>query len=293
MVRAFLFSLMVIFPALNSSGQENHYYGANKRPLNSENEAMFVKEVTKKSEKKYVIETRVLAGSAWTHLERQKIRVDQDGTLRIRIKDERFFPRKVFRTISGSVSGLYTFEETAKDQKFRTGTSSSYLPLLLEGLVTEYHNNGREKSVSIYENNQLQSNQNWHPDGSPYIDSIFYSADQEPVYIPGVAYFQSCLIQHLAEAKVNLDEYDDDIVIGWVVMETGHIEGVIPLKGKSNELNQILVESIARIPGQWEPAILDGKRVRYFMSIPLTISHQGAKFQEIELTQGVLHYNKY
>jgi hypothetical protein len=293
MIRLILVSLMVILPALNSSGQENYYYGANKRPLNSEKEAMFVKELTKISEKKYVIETRVLVGSAWTHVERQKIRIAKDGILRIRTKDERFFPRRIFRTMSPSGTGLYTFEETANQEKFRTGTSSTYLPLMLDGVVTEYHKNGREKSVSIYQNNQLQSNQNWRPDGSPYIDSIFYSTDKEPVYKPGIAHFHSCLIQELVEAKVNLDEYDDDVIIGWVIMETGQIEGIIPLKGKSNELNQILVEAIAEIPGEWEPAELNGKPVRYFMSIPLTIFHHEAKFQELDYSWGVLHYNRY
>ena len=293
MIRILLVLLMVILPAFHCSGQENYYYGANMRPVSSEKEAMFVKELTKKSEKKYVIETRVLAGSGWTHLERQKIRVNQDGILRIRINDEHFFPRRIFRTMSGSASGLYTFEETAKQEKVRAGTSSTYLPLMLEGLVTEYYKNGAEKSVSIFQNNQLQSNQNWRPDGSPYIDSIFYTADKMPIFKPGVAYFQSCLIQHLVEAKVDLNEYDDDILIGWVVMENGHIDGVIPLKGKSKTLNQILVESITKIPGEWEPAVLDGKPVRYFISMPLTISHREAKFQDIEYSWGVLHYNRY
>jgi hypothetical protein len=289
-----LFVSLILFLLVSTGhGQENHYYGANKRPLNSEDEARFVKEVTKKSEKRYVIETRVLESFVWTHVERQKIRIAKDGILQIRSKDERFFPKRIFREISGSVSGLYTFKETAKGQKIRTGTSSTYMPLLLEGLVTEYHKNGREKSVSIYQNNQLQSNKNWRPDGSPYIDSIFYLADKEPVYRPGVAQFNNSLIKGIAEAKINLDEYDDEVVIGWVVMETGVIDGVIALKGKSLQLNQMLVDIIAGIPGEWEPAILDGKPIRYFMSIPLTISHQGAKFQEIELTQGVLHYNSY
>lgn len=293
MARSILLSFVFTISTLICSGQESYYFGPNMRPVQNEDEALFVKEVLKKSEKKYVIKTSALAGTAWTQLERQKIRVDRDGIMRIRTKDNRFFPRRIFRTISESGSGLYSFEETYKKEKSRTGTSGTYLPLMLEGIVTEYHNNGIEKSVSLYHKNQLQTNQNWLPDGSPYIDSIFYSTDQDPVYLPGVAYFQSSLIQKLVEAEVNMDDYDDDIVIGWVVMESGHIDGVIPLKGKSKELNQILVESIAAIPGEWEPAVLDGKPVRYFMSIPLTIFHHEAKFQEVEYSWGVLHYNKY
>ncbi len=143
------------------------------------------------------------------------------------------------------------------------------------------------------QNNQLISNQNWLSNGNPYIDTIFYSADQEPVYQPGVVFFNSYLLQQIAKSKINLEEYDDEIVIGWVVMETGVMNGVIALKGKSLELNKILANMIAGIPGEWQPAILDGKPVRYFMSIPVNISHHNAKFQDIELSQGVLHYNSY
>ena len=153
--------------------------------------------------------------------------------------------------------GLYYFEETDHGAKIRTGSSSTYLPLKLEGQVTEYHPNGREKSVSFYQNNQLQSNQNWLPDGNPYIDSIFYSVDQEPVYQPGVAYFNSFLLQELAKSGININEYDDDIVIAWVVMETGVMDGAIALKGKSLKMNQLLCDIISRTPGVWEPAMLN------------------------------------
>jgi hypothetical protein len=293
MLRSVLCSILFLISALSSSGQEVYYYGPNKRPVQNDRDAFFSKEVLKKSDRKYKMETSVLVNENWKRMERRHIKIEKDGTMRIRIKDERFFPRRIFRTISKAGPELYFFEELYKKEKIREGSSSTYFPLLLEGIVNEYHPNGIQKSVSIYQNNQLRSNQNWLPDGSPYIDSIFYSTDQEPVYLPGVAYFQSSLIQKMAEAKVNLDEYDDDIIIGWVVTENGQIDGVIPLKGKSKELNQILVESIAAIPGEWEPAILDGKAVRYFMSIPLTIFHNEAKFQEIEYSWGVLHYNKY
>lgn len=293
MLRLLFLFFICIIPALHCTGQELYFYGPNMRPVQDEEKALFVKEILKKSENKYVIETRVLSDTIWKHLKRQKIRVDREGILRIRTKDNRFFPRRIFRTLSSAGQGIYTFVETYKKEEIRSGSSSTYLPLTLEGIVTEYYNNGIQKSVSVYHNNQLQTNQNWLPDGKPYIDSIFYSTDKEPEYLPGVAYFQSSLIQKMAEAKVNLDEYDDDIVIGWVVMENGQIDGVIPLKGKSRELNQILVESIAAIPGEWEPAVLNGKPVRYFMSIPLTIFHHEAKFQEVEYSWGVLHYNRY
>jgi len=293
MIRTLLVILMAISPVLHSSGQDIYYYGANTRPLDTEQEAVFVTEVERKSEKRYVIHKRIRVNESWIDVERQKIRIDSDGSIRIRIKGERLFPQTIHREITVSQPGLYYFEETDHGSKIRTGSSSSYLPLQLEGLVTEYHPNGREKTVSFYHNNQLQSNRNWLPDGNPYIDSIFYSADQEPVYQPGVANFNSFLLVELGKSGINLNEYDDDIVIAWVVMETGVINGAIALKGKSLTMNELLCDIISRTPGEWEPAILNGEPVRYFMSIPLNITHNDVKFQELEYTWGVLHYNKY
>jgi hypothetical protein len=293
MSRAFLILWIIIIPALHCRAQDIYYYGPNHRPVEKERDALFAKVLIKKTEKKYVIETRIKKKDQWMDVERQKIKVDREGIQRIRIRDERLFPTKITREISRSAPGLYAFEEKIRGTKIRTGSSSSYLPLHLEDMVYEYHRNGREKSLSFYQDNQLQSNQNWLADGSPYIDSIFYSANQEPEYRPGVAYFHSYLLQQLAASKVNLDEYDDEIVVGWVVMETGVLDGVLALKGKSLELNELLVNIISNIPGEWEPAVLDGEPVRYFMSIPLTIFHNDANFQEVEYSWGVLHYNRY
>jgi hypothetical protein len=293
MFRTLIASVIFMIHALPSHGQEIYYYGANNRPVDSEEEAVIIKKLDRKSESKYILETRIKQSNQWLESERQKIRIEQDGTMQIRMKGDRFFPKTVYREITSLEPGLYSFEETANGVKTRTGISGRYLPLLLEGKVTEYHPNGNEKSVSLFQNNQLQSNQNWLPDGNPYIDSIFYSADQEPVYLPGAAYFNSHLLQQIAKSKINLEEFDDEIVIAWVVMETGVMKGTIALKGKSLQLNKIMADFIAGIPGEWEPAILDGKPVRYFMSFHLTISHNDANFQELELSHGVLHYDRY
>lgn len=289
-----LISLIFLSLVLHCRGQEVFYYGVNNRPLNSETEAITSKILQQKSKGKYIVETKVRSDNDWTRVERQKIKVKKDGIHRITLRQGGIFPKTFVReVVLLDHLNFYSFEESSKEILIRTGTSINYLPLHLDGTVTEYHPNGKEKSVSLFQNNQLISNQNWLSDGSPYIDSIFYSADQEPDYQPGAAFFQSYLLKQMAESKINLDEFDDDIVIGWVVMETGVIDGVLALKGKSLALNQLLVDIIAGIPGEWEPAMLNGEPVRYFMSIPLTILHQEANFQNLEYRWGVLHYNRY
>ncbi|MFC2099144.1 sulfatase/phosphatase domain-containing protein, partial [Bacteroidota bacterium] len=59
------------------------------------------------------------------------------------------------------------------------------LPLHLEGVETRYYEKGHVKSVSIYRNNQLLSNQNWLFNGRRSHDNVFQSVDEAPSYIDG------------------------------------------------------------------------------------------------------------
>ncbi len=69
--------------------------------------------------------------------------------------------------------------------------------------------------------------------------------------------------------------------------------GIITLSGKSLQLNQFIVNTVAEMPGDWQPAMLDGRAVRYFISVPLNFQQLEISFQELELSSGTLHYNRY
>ena len=276
-----------------ASAQEVYRYGVNSRPVNRPDEAVVIKEVKQSSEKRIVIRTRQKTGGEWKQVSKEKIRIQRDGTLLIYVSGDRFFPKKIYRSIHEVEPGLYEFEESTLKSKVRSGSSLEFLPLHLEGTVTEYHPNGTVKSVSEFHDNQLVSNRNWLSDGNPYIDSIFFSADLEPVFKPGNPFFRSYLLQQLKGSKIDLNQIEDVVVIGWVVMETGKLEGTVALKGKSRQLNQFLVNTIAEMPGEWQPAELNGVPVRYFMTIPLNFMHREASFQDIEFSSGMLHYNTY
>ena len=97
----------------------------------------------------------------------------------------------------------------------------------------------------------------------------------------------------LAESEIDLTQIQDEIIIGWTIMETGEMKGVIALQGKSPSLNNFLVETIEKLPGEWKPAMLNGSAVRYFMTIPINFRQNNAKFQDVELSGGILHYNSY
>lgn len=299
-MKRILLILLCSLPALTvMQGQQFYYYGPNSKPVQIADNAQQSKELRQKSETQYTIKTRLRVESekskdGWQVTEQEKIKIENNGTQFIRRKGEGIFPKKIYRKMTEREPGYYEFSEVdLSGGILRTGFSSSFLPLHLEGVITEYHSNREIKSISEFKDNQLVSNQNWLRTGEPYIDSVFYSTDREPEYKMGPEFFHSYILQSLANSKLDLSEVNDVVEVGWVVMENGEMEGVITLSGKSMQLNQLLVNTIAGMPGDWQPAMLNGKAVRYFVSVPLNFSHLSASFQELELSGGVMHYNKY
>jgi hypothetical protein len=290
-----LTSLVVLVFSLESMGQEGiYYYGANSKPVTQLSDAVFYKEVKKKSESKYVIEKHQVKEGSWKKVGKEKVKIGSDGNQTIHYNDNTIFSKKFYRSMEKVGPGAYLFKESTLNGEIRNGTSTALLPLHLEGNVVEYHPNRELKSRSVYHDNQLISNENWLSNGTKYIDSLFYSVDQEPEYQMGDNFFKNYLIKNLEKSKIDMTQIEDLVLLGWVVMENGELIGAITLSGKSRQLNEFLVKTISEMPGYWTPALLDGVAVRYFMSIPLNFMHREANFQEIELTPGgVMHYNKY
>lgn len=271
-----------------------YYYGVNSRPVNSMAEAITYEEVIQRSDTKYIIKTYQLLQGHWKQVKKEKISVTGDFTQTIKYYADTWFPKKIYREYEELGPEEYLFKEFTTSSLIRTGTSTSYLPLHLEGLLTQYHPNGELKSNSLYSDNQLVSNENWLSNGSKYIDTIFYSVDEEPEYQMGDDFFKSFLIRKLEESKIDLTQIQDEVIIGWVVMLDGTLDGIITTKGKSRQLNEFLVHTISELPGTWTTARLNGSPVRFYMSIPLNFMQREASFQEIDLTPGgVMHYNKY
>jgi len=290
-----LIAVIALVFSLESRGQEGiYYYGANSKPVTQLSDAVSYKEVKKKSERKYVIEKHQIIEGGWKKIGKEKVKIKSDGNQTIHYNNNTIFSKKFYRSMEKVWTGDYLFKESTLNGEIRNGTSTAFLPLHLEGTVVEYHPNRELKSKSEYRDNQLLSNENWLSNGTRYIDSVFYSVNEEPEYQMGDAFFKNYLIKSLQKSKIDMAQIEDQVVLGWVVMESGELAGPITLKGKSRQLNEFLVKTISEMPGYWTPARLEGVAVRYFMSIPLNFIHREANFQEIELSPGgVMHYNKY
>lgn len=279
---------------LTTIGQEGlYYYGSNSKIVQTKEEAQTYQEVKKKSEKRYTIITYTLQDYRWVKSKKENIRVRRNTDQKITYYEDNFFPRNIYRKMTQIRQGVYTFDESNRYGTLRSGKSTRFLPLHLDGTAKEYYKNGQLKSNSIYRDNQLISNENWLIDGTKYIDSIFYSVDVKPIYQMAEDYFRNYIIIRMAESELNLDEYNDEVLIGFVIMETGQIRGVQVLKGKSLQLNQFLADAITHLPGEWTPAQLDGAPVRYYITIPMNFIQKDANFQDLEISSGLLFYNRY
>lgn len=295
MNRLLLICLVLVVGSFESMGQPQlFYYGVNSKPVNTREEAITCKEFIKRNDQKYLMKTFQLIQGQWKQVKKEKIKLKGEKKQTLYYYANTWFPKKIYREYELTGPSEFQFTESTLQNPIRSGTSTSYLPLHLEGLLTQYHPNGKLKSKSVFRDNQLVSNENWLSDGSKYIDSIFYSVDEEPEYQMGDEFFKSFLISKLEQSKIDLTQIQDEVVIGWVVMEDGTLDGIITTKGKSRQLNEYLVNIIKELPGTWTTAKLNGTTVRYYMSIPLNFIHREANFQEIELAPGgVMHYNKY
>ena len=291
-ITAFILGVFFLIPVQVRS-QEMYYYGVNGKPVAREDQAIITKEVNQKSERKLLIVTRIKTDKGWESLSKEKIRAATDKEWVIRYKGGNLLSSKFYREYTETAPGHYFFREYNDKYELRKGETSRKFPLHLIGTQTAYYSDGTVSSISQFRDNQLISNQNWYEDGTPYIDTLFYSADREPEFEYGPAFFKNYLLQRLADSQWDLSQIQDEVVIGWVVMENGEMAGVRALKGKSNVLNQYLVQVIASMPGKWDPATIDGSPVRYFMSIPLNFISKDVNFQEMGIAAGQLYYTRY
>ncbi len=296
MMKRFIWVFLITkFLTQSAKGQEGSYFfAANSKPVDKKEDAIVMLEVKKQSEKKYIMTTYQYKAESWGRSMKQWVKIKGNKNQKITYYENTFFPKRISREFEELGQGLYKFQELKRATVIRSGTSKSVLPLYLDGTVTEYYKkNGKIKSISIYKDNQLISNENWLLDGSKYIDSIFFSVDVDPVYHANKDFFRTYIMSKLAESKLNLNEFDDEIVIGLVIMETGQIQGVTALEGRSVQMNEFLISAITHLPGDWTPAKLNGSPVRYFMTLPINFIHNELRFRDVEISGSILHYDRY
>ena len=273
---------------LRAQNDTTLYFGVNgKTGLITSN--LIKKEVEYKSNNKVKVKTYRYNESGWEKNLTEIYNRTDELTYRITPKSGGF-KRVIKRRYIPHNKGLYEFTDVIGETVVRKGFTKSLFPLILHGEVTEFYQDGKIKSVSEYNNNELMSNKNWLKDGSKYIDNVFYSVDSLPRFKGGLEYLHKHILENFKRHNVDFSSITGEIQIGFVVMETGEIKGLRLLKGISVTLNDIAMNSFITLEGSWEPARLNGEKVRYFQVFPINFKSNNARFDFIDFTGGVMHW---
>lgn len=285
-------SLLLILIALSGSlllwsqEQGTYYYGPNGEIIDSTNKALIYNEVKLRKNGGGTVRTFKRTATGWIDTRIEKIGKERKGIQRVRYKEGTFFARFYKREMKQVDPASYSFTDFKGSRTIQKGYSSTQIPIHYDGLVTRYYKDGTLASESEYRNNYLISNRNWNPDASPYIDNIHYSADKAPVHPFGEAFILNFITTQMAEQEFPLNEVEDELLIAFVIMETGELKGVRILKGKVESVNQFFIKTLEALPGEWEPAILEGQKVRYFITMPISLKDDSPTLQNFELTPG-------
>jgi len=286
------FAIFLLFysPALFSQNDTVWYFGANGK-IGSEDENVKVRmEVDFKSKKKAVVQSYHFNHGKWKNTVTEKYFETGDNSYRIKYSsgEDRHV---IIRRFSQVENGIYNFAETINDIIRRKGHTKSKIPLILHGEVTEYYSNGQKKSVSVFKANELISNKNWLEDGSEYFDNIFYSVDEEPRFAPGTGYLHQHILNTFEDAQVDISSLSGSIIIGFTVFENGQVGGFRVVDGLHNRLDEIAMKAFRTLFGEWSPARLNDKPVRYFQLFPINFIHHEQKFDFLQFDGGVIHWD--
>lgn len=230
---------------------------------------------TSASRKSTTVITYLKSHDDWKKINSEQYRIKNDSTYEIKANGAGV-PGSMIRTYKKQSGGVWKFREMVKGKIIREGYTISLIPVLLHGEVTEYYSNGNIKSKSVYKDNELVSNENWLPNGNKYIDNVFYSVDSAAIFIAGDKVLHQHVLEALKEAKLDNNNTVGSIVVGFVVMENGTIDGIRILKGLDQKINNVIYQSIYTLPliGSWIPARLKGNTVRYFQIFPVNFKEE-------------------
>jgi hypothetical protein len=288
-MKKLIFILIFALPFIGFSQKDTVlYYGVNGKLDNpAKNEIM--KKVDYRGNKKIEVKTYKISENDWQLIYTEKIKVVKDSVFEIRMKGDEFSGR-VTRIFEPLNNGLFKFTDRLNSTVKRTGTTKQKVPLIFDGTVTENYNSGKIKSVSEYKDNVLISNKNWQSDGTMLVDNIFYSADIEPRFEPGMPFIHQQIRQAIKDAKFDLLTVEGKMVVGFVITKEGKIEGVQIVKGISQTLNGIIVNAFNKVEGAWVPAKLNNQNVNYFQMIPINFIYNKYNFDYLEMDRGMMYW---
>lgn len=282
--------LFVLLPFL-LSGQNDTviWFGPNGK-MDAGKNPVLKKEIKYRAKNRVRIHTEKFADDgSWTFLFTERITKKGPDLFRIKIKGQEF-TEQIVRRLEPQSDGTFKFTDWQNETVKRTGFTKSKIPLIFHGEVIEYYPNGNKKSVSVYENNELISNQNWDENGEKYIDNIFYSVEREPRFLRGTQALHQHVLKTFRESEVDLSQMEGRLVVGFVVMKNGEIDGIRIERGIGLDLNNLALTAFHTLQGTWQPARLNGENVRFYQLFPINFIYREFDFDYLEMRGSMLYW---
>lgn len=266
------------------------YIGTNGK-LTTLAHAVYMQKTVTKSPKISTVQTFQFKDSTWQRIYSEQYKKLNDSTYQVNGNGGNI-PATTIRTFVRKSDESWKFRDVVKKKVFREGYAKSVMPLLFHGQVTEYYPSGSKKSVSEYSNNELVSNENWYEIGDKYIDNIFYSTDTEPTFNSGMTVLHQHILKGFKDAKIDVSAIKGSMIVGFVVMENGTIDGIKIVKGLAPGINSITYNSFMTLSlkGKWTPAKLNNQPVRYYQLFPINFLSNQSPIKYVEVRHEDLHY---
>ncbi|MDF1571133.1 MAG: hypothetical protein P1P82_05905 [Bacteroidales bacterium] len=282
---------IVLLPGVLFAQDTTYLYASDFGITEHMDDAKYMRKIDSRSVRRSVVKTYEPEGDEWVRIRKEKTVRVNDTLMQIRRKADKLWPEVISRSFHLQEDGLYRFTDRKRGSLVLEGTATSLVPLHLEDTVRSYYTKNMPKSVAIYKNNKLIRNRNWLRNGNEYYDNLHYFVDQAPEHSLGQVHFRAYMLNGIAESGIDLSQISDRVVIGWVVLEDGSLEGFHTISGVFSQLNNILINLIREMPGEWQPAMLDGRPVRYYMNIPFNFIDRSERFETLELSTGFVSWD--
>lgn len=198
------------------------------------------------------------------------VQILDNSSIRIETGNNKKNKTKITRKFS-FINNNYHFQDISKSGKIiQEGITKTILPLYLNGELKKYYTSGKIKSIEIYKNNQMISNQNWMENGDKYIDNIFSSVDIMPEYPGGEKQFLKYISNSLRYPEIVANAgIQGKVFMQFVVNENGFMEGVRIAKGVDPFLDKEAKKVVESVKEIWTPGKLDGKIVKVLITFPV------------------------